>query len=333
MYIDFEERPELDRLASPISRREGILLSLIGHLGFLVLILVAPNLSFVRAAIERSEAARAEVLRQMELERERERPPRFVFVAPRVDTEAPRAPDIAEYSDKDRIAQAPERSRTPANPLPFARGNTSERVEAAPEIVARGRGETPEPAMGTETGRGVSEETNGTGSTRLPELGRTNPLIAEGPAGPPRGDEGPSPVPGGSLGEALRNLERFARQQETFGNELGGGGQYGPSIQFDTKGVEFGPWIRRFVAQIKRNWFIPYAAMAFKGHVVITFNVHKNGAITDLAVVKPSTVDAFNSSAYNALAASNPTMPLPPEYPADRAFFTVTFFYNEAPPP
>jgi TonB family protein len=72
--------------------------------------------------------------------------------------------------------------------------------------------------------------------------------------------------------------------------------------------------------------------MALKGHVVLTFNVHKSGAITDLAIVQPSGVDAFNHSAFNALAGSNPTQPLPPEYPADRAFFTVTFFYNETPP-
>jgi hypothetical protein len=26
---------------------------------------------------------------------------------------------------------------------------------------------------------------------------------------------------------------------------------------------------------------------------------------------------------------SNPTVPLPAEYPTDRAFFTVTFHYNE----
>ena len=48
----------------------------------------------------------------------------------------------------------------------------------------------------------------------------------------------------------------------------GAGGQFGPEIQFDTKGVEFGPWIRRFIAQVKRNWLIPYAAMSMKGHVV-----------------------------------------------------------------
>ncbi len=104
-------------------------------------------------------------------------------------------------------------------------------------------------------------------------------------------------------------------QNETFDNQGGAGGQFGPEIQFDTKGVEFGPWIRRFIAQVKRNWFIPYAAMSMKGHVVIQFNVHKDGSITDLTVVGPSAVDAFNNAAFGALSGSNPTQPLPPEYP------------------
>jgi TonB family protein len=65
---------------------------------------------------------------------------------------------------------------------------------------------------------------------------------------------------------------------------------------------------------------------------VVTFNVHKDGSISDITVVGPCPVDAFNNSSYNAVAASNPTQPLPPEYPSDKAFFTVTFFYNETPP-
>jgi TonB family protein len=128
----------------------------------------------------------------------------------------------------------------------------------------------------------------------------------------------------GSLGAALRNLQR-ERQNE-------GSGSFGPEIQFDTKGVEFGPWIKQFVAQVRRNWFIPFAAMSSNGHVVVQFNVHKGGAITDLTVVGPCLVDAFNKSAFGALAASNPTRPLPPEYRDEKAFFTVTFYYNEAPP-
>ena len=137
----------------------------------------------------------------------------------------------------------------------------------------------------------------------------------------------------GVIADAIRNVQKYTRK-ETFSN-LGGGGlqDIAPSIQFDTKGVEFGPWLRRFVAQIRRNWFVPYAAMSMHGHVVVTFYVHKDGRITDLAVLKPSTVDAFTHSGRNAIAASNPTIPLPPEYPSPMAFFTVTFFYNESPPP
>ena len=33
------------------------------------------------------------------------------------------------------------------------------------------------------------------------------------------------------------------------------------------------------LVQVKRNWLIPYAAMSMKGHVVVTFNVHKDGSI------------------------------------------------------
>jgi TonB family protein len=98
-------------------------------------------------------------------------------------------------------------------------------------------------------------------------------------------------------------------------------------------GVDFGRWILRFKAQVERNWFplIPQAAMSMSGHTVLTFNVHKNGTITDLAVVQPSRIDGFNNAAYGAMVSSNPTIPLPSEYPADKAFFTVTFFYNESP--
>jgi TonB family protein len=107
--------------------------------------------------------------------------------------------------------------------------------------------------------------------------------------------------------------------------------QPGASIQFDTKGVEFGPWLRRFVAQVRHNWFIPQAAMTFHGHCVLTFNIHKDGTITDVQVLQPSDIEGFNKAAVGAITGSNPTEPLPPDYPSDKAFFTVTFYYNEDP--
>jgi TonB family protein len=193
--------------------------------------------------------------------------------------------------------------------------------------AARGRGPEPDPAAGQMT-RNESQAQPDT-APKVPESQSTLQLPSARQA-PQSGTSGRSPTAGGSLGDALRNLQRYV-QNESFDNQGGGGGQFGPEIQFDTKGVEFGPWIRRFIAQVKRNWFIPYAAMSMKGHVVITFNVHKDGSLTDLNVVGPCPVEAFNNAAFGALAASNPTQPLPPEYPSDKAFFTVTFFYNETP--
>jgi len=154
------------------------------------------------------------------------------------------------------------------------------------------------------------------------------PMPALQPPPPPQSATSYSPG-GRIISDAIEHFERHIPQQ--FDNRGGGGGsQIGP-LQFDTKGVEFGPWVRRFVAQIRRNWNVPEAARFMKGHVVITFNVDKNGAISDLAIVGPCPIDSFNTSAYGALVSSNPTYPLPPEYPADKAFFTVTFFYNEQP--
>jgi TonB family protein len=310
MYFDFEDyRPDTPTIASPISRREGLLLSIIVHLGFVILILVAPDLPFVRAMREDAVQA-AEQLRLEQLRRQREQA-RFVFVEPRLDVEAPKPPPRPDLSDKDRTARAPERAPDPANPLPFARGNSPELVEGTPTPPAPRRGPpTPPPSNGSPSRDGTPLELPG-------------PPAAP-PVGADRGAAGST-----ALAEALRNLQRYMPQQheESFNNPQGGGGEFG-SIQFDTKGVEFGPWIRRFVAQVKRNWFIPYSAMALRGQVVLTFNIHRDGTITDLAIAAPSSVESFNHSSFNAIRASNPTQPLPAEYPDDKAFFTVTFCYN-----
>lgn len=104
-----------------------------------------------------------------------------------------------------------------------------------------------------------------------------------------------------------------------------------PSLQFDTKGVEFGPWARRFLTQVRRNWVIPYAAMSMRGRVSVTFTVHRDGRISGVTVAVPSTVDDFNTACSNAIVASNPTVPLPSEYPGEKTTITITFYYNETP--
>jgi TonB family protein len=289
----------------------------------IIVVLVAPRF------LPFDQQARARALARAE-----QRPPeqtRFVFVQPRNDVTAPKPPARAEPSDKNRVARAPERAPNPTSPLPFARGNTPERVEEPPVAAARGAGPTPEPAAGEPTAKAVAPpDAAPAPPTKPPEWQSVEKLPSPVPQVSRRGEGGSVPSSGGLLGDALRTLQRTMRS-ESFENSQGGAGQFGPEIQFDTKGVEFGPWIRRFVAQVKRNWIVPYAAWSAQAHVVITFNVHRDGSITDLTIVGPSPIDALNNSAFGALSASNPTQPLPPEYPSDKAFFTVSFFYNESP--
>jgi TonB family protein len=314
IHFDFDDRYQDELVVgSAISRREGVLLSTIVHAVIVALILFGPEWTFLKPSPEELQALQQRLEEQRQQQQQEER--RFVFVQPRVDFEARRPPPRAELSDIDRQAQARERAPAAANPLPFSRGDTSERTEAAVEERARGpetevpptvEPPTPEPAEPIPQPLPPAI----TGLRRTPEVSRPAP---------------------GRLGDALRNLERYV-QNQTFSNPQGGVDDPGSTIQFDTKGVEFGPWIRRFVAQVRRNWFIPHAAMSFRGRVVIQFNIHKNGRITDVAVVSPSSIDAFNRAAYQAIIGSNPVEPLPPEYPDPMAFFTVTFFYNEQPP-
>jgi TonB family protein len=315
MYFDFEDyRPDITPVGRAISWREGILISLIVHMALILVLITAP------ALLSDPSAPARELLAQPDRE---DQSTRFVFVNPRVDLRSLTPPDRGEASDQDRVARAPERAPRPENPLPRSRGNSAERVEREALEVARGEGPAPDPSVGEQA---RAEPPSG---LELPQS--PSPLSSPPPSPEVRDRTGRLSPGGGSLGEALRNLGRYV-QREQFDNPQGGAGAFGSAIQFDTKGVEFGPWVRRFVAQVKGNWLIPLSAMALKGHVVLTFNVHKNGAITDLAIVQPCPIEAFNAAAYGALAASNPTLPLPPEYPADKAFFTVTFFYNETPP-
>ncbi|MGE3955305.1 MAG: TonB family protein [Vicinamibacterales bacterium] len=307
-----------------MSWREGVLLSIILHLLFVIVLITAPDWL---AQFELFRPEPQQVAMQQKPEEERTR---FVFVQPKLDLRAERPPDRAELSDMDRQAASPTPNPQQQNPLPYSQGNTRERVERSQQEVARGQGPAPDPLAGQQSPSQAQQPPQlAENELRLPEAQSALQIPSSRPPAPRAGALGRSPTQGGSLGDALRNLERYV-QRDNFDNAQGGGA-FGPAIQFDTKGVEFGPWVRRFVAQVKRNWMIPYAAMTMRGRVVVTFNVHKDGSITDLQVIGPSPVEAFNNAAYGALASSNPTAPLPPEYPSDKAFFTVTFFYNEEP--
>ena len=361
MYFNFEGRSfETPTVESAMSWREQLLLSVFVHVAVVVLVVLIPRLPFVQEAAQRRAERLTEIaeLQAEALAEQRADDTRFVFVQPRVELESREAPPPdAVLSDRDRVAESPLRTLDPENRLPVADGNSPEFVVLDDPVDGLAPEESPGLDEGTDGNEPVEEprladasagqaeadavdevsddpgappETEDVGDLALADSSLTQP--GTGPGDPDDLDETRIDIrPDALLGEAVENPRRSVRR-ETFRNLSGDTGRYGPEIQFDTKGVEFGPWLRRFVAQIKRNWNVPYAIWSMHGNVVITFNVHRNGALTDLTVAKPARVEGFTNSAANALRASNPTLALPPEYPDDHAFFTVTFYFNEFPP-
>jgi hypothetical protein len=140
MYLDFDDyRPDIQPIGRAISWREGILISIIVHLVMFIVILLVPKLFPF-------DASRARVV--LPVQEPKEQAPRFVFVQPRNDRTARKAPDRGESSDKDRLARTPRRPPNPTDPLPFSRGNSPERVEAQQQPPSRGQGPQPDPAEG-----------------------------------------------------------------------------------------------------------------------------------------------------------------------------------------
>jgi len=324
MYFDFEDRrPDTPILERPLTRLEQILLTIIGYLLIIIALILYPRLPWVKAA----EAARLQKLEEQQRKQQENLRDRaqFVFVAPKVEIETKVPPKLAELSDRTRRAQTKERAPDPKNDVAFSRGNSGEKIIAdaakdrpqpsAPEEAPSGKNGN-DPKAGDKPDPNALALPTSPQSTIARNDPNRNPLLG-----------GPAP---GVLSDAIRNVQKYS-QGESLQN-VQGNGDFGPSIQFDTKGVEFGPWLRRFIAQIRRNWFVPYAAMSLRGHVVLAFKVHKDGTITDLQVLKPSAIDAFTKSAFNAIKLSDPTVPLPVEFPDENAPFIVTFYFNETPP-
>jgi len=301
MFLDFEDlHPDTPRVPSPISAREAILISLVIHLAFALAIVLMPKGFF-----ESDEAV---------VPMPKDQPPlRFVEVMP-LNDKSLKPLILADQSDLDRRSATRERAPQPDNTMPFSRGNTPELVEGGPKASPP---EAPASPLSPPSADAAPEPS---------DLAAKMAAAAPVPMPPAPATRAASR----GLSDSLRNLQQFLRS-ENYDNIRGGDAEQSADIQFDSMGVDFGPWLRRFKNQVERNWIVPVAAMTNRGRVVIQFNVLRNGTIIDLNVVQPAQFFSLTSSALNALKLSNPTAALPPEYPADKVFFTVTFHYNEDP--
>jgi TonB family protein len=103
------------------------------------------------------------------------------------------------------------------------------------------------------------------------------------------------------------------------------------SVQFAAKDPESAAWLKDFMKRLRRAWMIPVPDSALHGIAKVSFNVQRDGTITDVTLAASSALESLDKAAIFAVTACSPVAPLPSNYPDRQAFLTVTFYYNETP--
>ena len=310
---------ETRRPAAGVTGREAILASLLLHALGLIAILLAPPAVFSARGIPRHLSAEEVPI-----------PMRFIEDRSRPAQPNPAAPFA---SDRDRRRAQEEKPPNPSRMEPFARGNTQARIDQgalgqpgppAPPAAVESAAPTPapEPPRGAET----TEAREGTGPLYVPPEGR--------PEGDREGDSLAAKAE--RLKEALDQMGRAGiggqgGSRYKFDNPTGGLVTPGGSLSFDTKGFDWGPYARRIYWIIWSNWHarMPPAVYAgLKGAVTVHFVINRDGRITDIEILSPSGVPAYDSAATLALEASSPLPPLPENFPNPEEGVTGRFLYN-----
>ncbi|MGH9321103.1 MAG: TonB family protein [Vicinamibacteria bacterium] len=334
------------------------------HIFMVLFLLIEPSLSLLGKRDEPDGAAdveQEEPLMAFIEEPPAEPPPPVVTVVPVPPAQAqpPPAPTPPQTADERMLipkAMLPsEKPQEFMNDLPFSEGNTDE-FYTDEEVKDPGKeGETEkapepeEPAMVAESGEDdeFSEESEGTDvgndGIEKPETRLDPEEVAELLFGDPRARETarprdvrpPEPKPAPNEGEggengAFTDIRRFLAGSRFENPEGGLVANTGNTLYYNDKGANFVPWIRRMLAEVRRNWFVPYSVAFNHGHVAVGISVARDGTVTDLRILIPSGISGFDNAAVGALRAAQ-LLPLPADYPDDRFEIILVFWYNERP--
>lgn len=222
----------------------------------------------------------------------------------------------AGKDENTRIAElGPDRPKGDTNPAEPQKDNRPDGTGTRPDTIASGAGTgTPSPSGSAALHPDQGER--GGGQTHLPQ---------------PGGDS----EAGGGGHTHLSDMRPSSEFKFRFDNSGWlRGGAYG-TLSFDTKGFPWGDYARQIYVIIRNNWLerIPLAARegGLQGYSCQHFYIAKDGVISELDVVRPSSIPPYNKAASDALRASSALPPLPSDFDAAREGLTFCFYYNMYP--
>jgi len=144
-----------------------------------------------------------------------------------------------------------------------------------------------------------------------------------------------------SAGDAVQDAARAAAAGRGSG-QSGEGGDFGLGtgahgrqlgnleVLSDTMGVDFGPYLKRILEDVRQNWYnaIPVSAQDKKGKLAIEFAIGKDGKVMGMRLVASSGDTPLDRAAWAGITASDPFPPLPSEFGGQYLALRFRFFYN-----
>jgi TonB family protein len=148
-------------------------------------------------------------------------------------------------------------------------------------------------------------------------------------------------TPNQSPGDAIRKAAQDAARDRNPGGDYsnapsGGRGDMGTGAEIlsDTQGVDFGPYIRRILSDIKRNWIplIPEEARAplnKQGETLIRFTINSDGTIAHMSLDGSSQDTAIDRACWGGITGVGQFPPLPANFKGPNLELRVDFFTNK----
>jgi TonB family protein len=144
---------------------------------------------------------------------------------------------------------------------------------------------------------------------------------------------------GSAIQQAVRNANRGldgGSGVPGFGQGVSGSKVYGNAeVLSDTMGVDFEPYLKRVVNDVRMNWYslIPDSALPpflKKGKVMIEFVIEPNGNVAGMHIVDGNSSGdvSLDRAAWGGITKSNPFQPLPKEFKGPYLRLRFRFFYN-----
>jgi outer membrane biosynthesis protein TonB len=271
----------------------------------------------------------------------------FLFYGPRVLFHQPRliSPvDVLKERDKQLtfLDTPKDLSRLTPKPKAIPEKSRTQQLDqkTLQQLQAMRKAQAPAPAPAAEPAPTPAAPTPPAPQPPPPAPQPTQQALVEAPrpAPPTRPNFGnPNQSPGDAIRKAAQDAARDHGSGDYTPNSPGGGRQgmgTGVEVLSDTQGVDFGPYIRKILGDIKRNWIplIPEEArppLNKQGETLIRFTISSDGHITAMNLDGSSQDTAIDRACWGGITGVGQFPPLPANFKGPNLELRVDFFTNK----